>query len=372
MGSAASAVIVPVVGEAIAGMNLPEPVRQGLTTVTGALIGAAAGGAEGAAAAFTQTALNYVSHSPFAQVRRTVSQENARLLNACGTQCTADDLRRIDQQMAALERAGNLSAIAQRGGLTTDQARQLAQLTTELLPVYGTGESIVQLLTGRSTVTQEEASRFWAAVGLVPVAGGIVRRVGEPSVEALSVIFRGGETIKPLADAVDQTKAPSAAQGLLLRDELGNLSKQVVDHSRDAEYMAKTDRSLLEKYNFDMDHVLTGEVNNAGRATGYHAEFAADGSARIKPGAEIQHNANGTYEAPVQVFDPNNGVWVDKSRESTFFPASWSRARIEYEVTEAFKGRQSSGGQKWSGMSPSGIPIEGYTSNGRTTFYPTK
>ncbi len=372
MGSAASAVIVPVVGEAIAGMNLPEPVRQGLTTVTGALIGAAAGGAEGAAAAFTQTALNYVSHSPFAQVRRTVSQENARLLNACGTQCTADDLRRIDQQMAALERAGNLSAIAQRGGLTTDQARQLAQLTTELLPVYGTGESIVQLLTGRSTVTQEEASRFWAAVGLVPVAGGIVRRVGEPSVEALSVIFRGGETIKPLADAVDQTKAPSAAQGLLLRDELGNLSKQVVDHSRDAEYIAETDRSLLEKYNFDMDHVLTGEVNNAGRATGYHAEFAADGSARIKPGAEIQHNANGTYEAPVQVFDPNNGVWVDKSRESTFFPASWSRARIEYEVTEAFKGRQSSGGQKWSGMSPSGIPIEGYTSNGRTTFYPTK
>lgn len=370
MGSAASAVVAPVVGEAIAGMNLPEPVRQGLTTVTGALIGAAAGGSEGAAAAFTQTALNYVSHSPFAQVRRTVSQENARLMNACGTSCTADDLRRIDLQVAALERAGNLAAIAQRGGLSTDQARQLAQLATELLPFYGTGESMLQLLTGRSTVTQEEANRFWAAVGLVPVAGGIVRRVGEPSVEALSVIFRGGETIKPLADAVEQAKASSAAQGSLLREELGSLSKQVVDHSRDAEFMAKTDRRLLEQYNFDMDHVLAGEVNNAGRATGYHAEFAADGSARIKPGAQIQQNANGTYEAPVQVFDTKNGVWVDKFARSTFFPPDWSRARIEWEVSEAFK--TGSAHTQFEASSPSGIKIRFNwdPKNQRTTFYP--
>lgn len=372
LGAGTSAALVPVVGEAIAGMNLAEPVRQGLTTVAGTLIGAATGGADGAAAAFNQTALNYVSHSPFAQVRRTVSQENARLLNACGTQCTADDLRRIDQQMAALERAGNLSSIAQRGGLTTDQARQLAQLTTELLPFYGTGESVLQLLTGRSTVTQEEANRYWAAVGLIPVAGGIVRRVGEPSVEALSAIFRGGESIKPLANASDQAHAPSSAQGSLLHKELSELSKPVVDHSRDAEYLAKTDRRLLEQYNFDMGHVLAGEINNAGRATGYHAEFAADGSARIKPGAQIQHNANGTYEAPVQVFDPKSGVWVDKKNISTFFPPDWSRARIEFEVTEAFKMRQMHGNTKWTGTSPSGIVIEGYTSPSRTTFYPTR
>lgn len=161
LGAGTSAALVPVVGEAIAGMNLAEPVRQGLTTVAGTLIGAATGGADGAAAAFNQTALNYVSHSPFAQVRRTVSQENARLLNACGTQCTADDLRRIDQQM-------------------------------------------------------------------------------------------------------------------------------------------------------------------------------------------------------------------DKKNISTFFPPDWSRARIEFEVTEAFKMRQMHGNTKWTGTSPSGIVIEGYTSPSRTTFYPTR
>jgi len=82
-----------------------------------------------------------------------------------------------------------------------------------------------------------------------------------------------------------------------------------------------------------------GEVNPVGRATGYHAEFAADGAARIKPGATVTHNPNGTYEAPVQVFDAAKGEWVDKFAKSTFFPPSWSQARIEYEISEAFRNR---------------------------------
>lgn len=137
-------------------------------------------------------------------------------------------------------------------------------------------------------------------------------------------------------------------------------------------YLARTDRNLLQQHNFDMDHVLAGEINAAGKATGYHAEFAADGAARIKPGATVTHNANGTYEAPVQVFDADKGIWVDKVRESTFFPPSWSQARIEYEVSEAFKSRQMLTAQKWSGTSPSGIEIEGFINPGRTTFYPTR
>lgn len=118
--------------------------------------------------------------------------------------------------------------------------------------------------------------------------------------------------------------------------------------------------------------MLAGEINAAGKATGYHAEFAANGAARIKPGATVTHNANGTYEAPVQVFDVGKGIWVDKVRESTFFPPSWSQARIEYEVSEAFKNRQMLTAQKWSGTSPSGIGIEGFINPGRTTFYPTR
>ena len=121
-----------------------------------------------------------------------------------------------------------------------------------------------------------------------------------------------------------------------------------------------------------MDHVLTGEVNAKGKATGYHAEFAADGAARIKPGADITYNANGTYEAPVQVWDAKKGAWVDKGRESTFFPPSWSQARIEYEVSEAFKTKLAAPTGGWEGTSPSGIEVKFFwdPKNQRTTFYP--
>lgn len=144
------------------------------------------------------------------------------------------------------------------------------------------------------------------------------------------------------------------------------------DFSRDAEYIAKTDANVLRQYNFDMNHVLAGEVNARGKATGYHAEFAADGAARIKPGADITYHANGTYEAPVQIWDSSKNQWIDKKNISTFFPPSWSQARIEYEVSEAFKSMQMLDATKWRGTSPSGLVIEGFTTPARTTFYPIK
>lgn len=190
LGAATGAAMIPVIGEAAAGLNLPEPVRQAATVVTGALLGAATGDTAGAATSFNQTAHNYVSHSPFASVRRTVSQENARLMNACAASCTAEDFRRIDLQMVALEQAGNLSEIAQRSALTPEQARQLAQVVLELAPLYGNGEALAQLLTGKSSLTGEDASKLWAAVGLMPVVGGVFRKMVEPSAEMLSAVLR--------------------------------------------------------------------------------------------------------------------------------------------------------------------------------------
>ncbi|WP_197490303.1 EndoU domain-containing protein [Halothiobacillus diazotrophicus] len=92
--------------------------------------------------------------------------------------------------------------------------------------------------------------------------------------------------------------------------------------------------------------------------------------------------ARATAEAPVQVFDANKvnpatgqkGVWVNKFADSTFFPPSWSQARIEYEVSEAFKQAQAGGlaGQRFIATSPSGIRLQFSwdSKNQRTTFYP--
>jgi Bacterial EndoU nuclease len=149
------------------------------------------------------------------------------------------------------------------------------------------------------------------------------------------------------------------------------LEKFGPDISKDAEWIAKTDHAVEAAHNFDWDHVLRGEIKR-GDAKGYHAESSADGSARIKPGAEISYHDAGVYEAKVEIWNQNSKRWKDKFVKSSFFPADWSVARIKYEVIEAFKVRESSPEKllQWVGTSPSGIRIEGYAINGTITFYP--
>lgn len=72
----------------------------------------------------------------------------------------------------------------------------------------------------------------------------------------------------------------------------------------------------------------------------------------------------------MQIWDAAKGEWVDKVRNSTFFPPSWSQARIEYEVSEAFK--KGAPGTGFDATSSSGIQIQFRwdAKNQRTTFYP--
>lgn len=178
-GAAVSSALLPEVGESIAALNLPEGVREALSTVLGTALGAV-GGAPGATAGLNQAANNYVSHSPFPEVRRTVALENARLTKECGDTCTQEILNRNDRQVVQVETAANLVAISKISSMTQEQAQQLSQLILELIPILGSGESVLQLITGRSSLTGEETSRFWAAIGFVPVAGGVLKRVGKP------------------------------------------------------------------------------------------------------------------------------------------------------------------------------------------------
>ena len=55
------------------------------------------------------------------------------------------------------------------------------------------------------------------------------------------------------------------------------------------------------------------------RSQGFHAEQAAEGAVRIKPGAEIQHYDNRVYEAEMQIWNNNSKMWKDKFNESSFF-----------------------------------------------------
>jgi hypothetical protein len=67
---------------------------------------------------------------------------------------------------------------------------------------------------------------------------------------------------------------------------------------------------------------------------------------------------------------------VDKVAKSTFFPESWSEARILYEVSEAYKNGLARGKSPKTSFkygSPSGFEIQFHWNpkTQKTTFYPT-
>jgi hypothetical protein len=121
----------------------------------------------------------------------------------------------------ALERIGNLVEISKSSPLTEQQAKKLSQLVLEIAPIYGTMESIAQLKTGKSTLTGEDASQFWAAIGVLPIAGGVIRKVGEPVakgiVEAAKVIGAEGSTLVKEGEKVISKIGDDVARGELFR-----------------------------------------------------------------------------------------------------------------------------------------------------------
>jgi Bacterial EndoU nuclease len=185
---------------------------------------------------------------------------------------------------------------------------------------------------------------------------------------------RGAIGIRLVAPEVTAEGKATSFSGWQLKDGLLERERTQTrpDTSADAQYVAKTDRSVVVDNNFDVQHVLAGEVNANNKATGYHAEFAADGSARIRDGSTVTQNPNGTYAAAVDVWDARRNVWVEKFAKSTFFSKEWSEAKIMYEVTEAFKVKQVNPEGGWLGTSPSGVKLQFYwdAKNQRTTFYP--
>ena len=241
-GAVASATIVPTLGEEIAGLNLPEPVRQGLTQLVGLSVGAVAGGTAGAASALPQTAFNYVSHSPFANVRTTVSRENARLQNECASSCTLADFRRIDLQMQKLETAGNLTQIAIKTTLTTAQAVTLGENIAALLPFYGTPIALYQAVTGKTIVTNNDLSTaervLNVAAAAIPLSSYAYKLVTSAasdmskmsaSIGAISG-FKSADEVNRLMTAFD--KAPAWKSGTQIAEvtmQPGTKVQMVVD-----------------------------------------------------------------------------------------------------------------------------------------------
>ncbi|PSL80319.1 hypothetical protein C7T35_33080 [Variovorax sp. WS11] len=124
--------------------------------------------------------------------------------------------------------------------------------------------------------------------------------------------------------------------------------------SINAYYVSRTDQAALAQ--IDIEHIAQGHINRAGKAVGFHHEPSAEGAARVSSHTKPP-DADGVYEGTVQVQNAA-GQWVDKSKPSTFFPQSWSEARLNYELTVAFNNKSLAPNGQWIGRTDSGIKVQ--------------
>ena len=103
--------------------------------------------------------------------------------------------------------------------------------------------------------------------------------------------------------------------------------------------------------------------------TGCHAAFSLGERVRIVAGTEPVAHPDGCFEALIEMSD-GHGQWIPKLGYNTFFPPTWSDARIRYEAAEAFK--QGRPRTRFKALSPGGVVIqfEWDESQSRTCFYP--
>ena len=123
----------------------------------------------------------------------------------------------------------------------------------------------------------------------------------------------------------------------------------------------------------NMEHIFHGEINKSGKAVGFHHEGAIGhiNKARIVQ-ITASPNSRGIYRAKVEIFNSKTNTWVAKNAPSTFFPKAWSKLRVVNEVKEAYCNGTVSPNGKFSGISNSGVKIEGWvTPTGNiNTAYP--
>ena len=196
---------------------------------------------------------------------------------------------------------------------------------------YGAGQMVGAVVTG--------------AAGLVGVGAGIAAEGGSSGAAS--------EVAVPLAAAGAQTVVTAGSLAL----GAGILM------SRGAAPVAKP-ASPDGKPRIDLDHILNGGINEKGEAVGFHwrGKGCENENAKVKQIFDGP-NAQGVYEAKVEIKNPKTGQWVEKGPTSTFFPDHWDKAQVESAIQEAYANSKPTVGNRWLGTSSSGIEIEGTVSS---------
>ncbi|ALV05759.1 two-partner secretion domain-containing protein [Roseateles depolymerans] len=283
LGAAAGTALAPKLGDALTAAGVDGDLAQNLVALTSALVGSAVGGANGGVAALNEAENNYRSTSPYRDVRNAVTKASVQLYAACGADCSEERYRQIDIQLAKVESAATLVHLAVAGkALTTKETKELAQFLTELLPVFGTAESLRQAITGKASLSGEESDQLLATVGALPVFGAVFRRVpttvaGKVSaaVDDAKAFLFAGDTARAAAKLAEAAKLSGSTV------DVATVTKRLDELTEAADVRKITVVQPGSKY--DWGKVLNGELEkeSAYLLTNGHA-YITDVSGRVK------------------------------------------------------------------------------------------
>lgn len=148
-------------------------------------------------------------------------------------------------------------------------------------------------------------------------------------------------------------------EGAYLRErvQFGMGSKRVAEESYREIQFTEELRKLKNTEIFTEEglrHVMNGDVNKKGEATGFHYENFPYSNGSVVKDTVTKPNAEGIYRAKVKV----NGV--PKRAVSTFFPKDWTAQQVIDAINEAYKYRSIVPGKKYLyyGKTSSGIKLQ--------------
>jgi hypothetical protein len=125
-----------------------------------------------------------VENNSLYQNRDKVARLKAEVTRIAVESCASDnaclqaEFDRADRAAAAYD---TVLLLRQYPAMSKEKADLLAQAALDFGPVVSSASALYELMTGK-TATGDEANRFFAAIGVVPVVGGIIKK-GAQSVQ---------------------------------------------------------------------------------------------------------------------------------------------------------------------------------------------
>ena len=237
-GAAASSIAIPAIGEQIANLDMPVPVKQALVMAMGTAIGAATGGAEGAAGAFNETSNNYLTATDLRNRQQKLEGCRARKDPAC----EVDVLRAYDLKSA--NNTGELkgSSLIEKMGLESVRAgleQLLSDPTTSEETKAQARKSIKEINTAinvidRAPVIKEALQLGLMAADIYTLGELTAARLLTTSIVKETVLARTGKSLSD--DAAERiagnfyadNAAATAAKNPLLVDSIPRNGNRLV------------------------------------------------------------------------------------------------------------------------------------------------